>query len=195
MRTGERSTGFTLLELLVVIFIIGIIAAMATISVGTATATRGVEKEAERIGDIVALASEEAVLQGREFGLTFYRSEYEFSTYDVEQARWVPLAESAGPLSGRKLPPEAELEVEIEDRRVVLADQKPAPPEPRDTDDGERRQADRGEGMEDNAPHVFIFSSGDVTPFVIRLRPGIGRPGVTLEVAEDGTVEQQRDAL
>lgn len=191
MRTGVRN-GFTLLELLVVIFIIGIIAAMATLSVGTATATKGVEQEARRIGDLVALASEEAVMQGRELGLTFYRSEYEFSTYDPEQARWVALAGSAGPLTGRRLPPEAVLEVEIEGRMVKLADEKPPPLEPREaTEDDD--EPERGTGKDDNAPQVFIFSSGDVTPFTIRLRPGIGQPGVTLDVSETGTAEQKRD--
>lgn len=187
MRTGERSSGFTLLELLVVIFIVGIIAAMATLSVGTATSSKGVEKEAERIGDLVRLASEEAVLRGREFGLTFYRREYVFSTYDAGKARWVPLDEgAAGPLAGTRLPPEAELEVRIEDRLVALADERPPPPEDPDEDEP-------GQGRDDNAPQVFIFSSGDVTPFEVRLRPGIGQAGVTLSVDETGNVEQERD--
>ena len=54
----EAARAFTLLELLVVMFIVGIIAAMATLSVGVATSGKGTEKEIDRIEDLLNLASE-----------------------------------------------------------------------------------------------------------------------------------------
>jgi general secretion pathway protein H len=191
-RTPER--GFTLLELLVVLFIIGVIAAMATLSIGVATSEKGTEKEIERIEDLLKLASEEAVVQGREFGLTFYRREYEFTTYDVAEARWMPLEESGGIFEARAFPPDAVVDLELEDRLVALADERPERrPEDKPKDaDAKARNAVLGR-PDENLPQVFILSSGDITPFELRLRPQIGEPGVTLTVAADGTVTRSRD--
>jgi general secretion pathway protein H len=180
-----RSTGFTLLELLVVIFIVGVIAAMATLSIGTVTRDQGVEKEVERVGDLLALAREEAVLQNREFGLTFYRREYEFSVFDVATASWTPLAAAAaGPLAPRSFPPETEVELAVEDRRVALAERRPERrPQPKTDDD--KRQTDKDDDAPE--PQVLILSSGDVTPFNLRLSPELGEGGAELHVAESGT--------
>jgi general secretion pathway protein H len=192
------SEGFTLLELLVVMFIIGIIAAMATLSIGVASSEKGAEKELQRIEDLLALASEESVLQGREFGLTFYAKEYVFSTYDPEQARWVPLESDAEPFGPRRFPPETLVELEIEDRVVRIPDERPEP-------SAKKSAAEKGEigtaltaagllgGRERDRPQVFILSSGDITPFELRLRPAIGQPGISMTVAENGTVKQVRD--
>ena len=43
------------------------------------------------------------------------------------------------------------------------------------------------------APQVFILSSGDVTPFELRVRPDVGEKGISLEVAANGTVKTTRD--
>lgn len=192
------SEGFTLLELLVVMFIIGIIAAMATLSVGVATSEKGAEKELQRIEDLLALASEEAVLQGREFGLTFYAKEYVFSTYDPEQARWVPLESDAEPFGPRRFPPETLVELEIEDRLVRIPDERPAPADEKEMDDEDASgPALTGGGLlsgrERDRPQVFILSSGDITPFELHLRPAIGQAGISMTVAENGTVKQVRD--
>jgi hypothetical protein len=48
-------------------------------------------------------------------------------------------------------------------------------------------------GNEENRPQVFMLSSGDITPFTLHVRPGIGSPGVTLRVAESGNVDQIHD--
>jgi general secretion pathway protein H len=191
--TGPHQ-GFTLLELLVVMFIVGIIAAMATLSVGVATSDKGIEKELERIEDLLALASDEAVLEGREYGLTFYAREYQFSAYDPAADRWTPLEPGSEPLSPRRFPEDAVVDLEIEDRLLKLREERPPPPPdataekrsvPRRTDDRGREQ--------DEEPQVLILSSGDITPFELRLRPAIGSPGITLRVAENGDVDQVHD--
>jgi general secretion pathway protein H len=203
MSIRRPAPGFTLIELLVVLFIIGIIAAMATLSVGTATKEKGTDKEIERIEDLIALASEEAVLQGREFGLTFYEKEYEFSTYDISSMRWTPLAGSSdNPFSPRAFPPEAVVDLEVEDRMVKLTAERPKRAAPAKGKDLAKEKAKAREeakrwavtGKRDpSLPQVFIYSSGDVQPFKLRLRPNIGSKGITLVVAENGSVKKVRD--
>lgn len=69
--------GFTLIELLVVIVIIGIILTFATLSIEP-SATAQVEREAKRLTALLNLASQEAVLQGKELGVSFSRQDYRF---------------------------------------------------------------------------------------------------------------------
>lgn len=189
------SPGFTLLELLVVMFIVGIIAAMATLSVGVAASEKGIEKEIQRITDLLALASDEAVLQGREFGLTFYAREYEFSAYDAATGEWAQLDAASEPFTPRRFPPDTIADLEIEERLVRLNEERPEPPgEPGRVAAGTGRTQSVS-GSRSNGPQVLILSSGDITPFGLRLRHGGGSRGITLRVAENGTIEQLRDEL
>jgi general secretion pathway protein H len=191
MTSSTRCAGFTLLEVLVVLFIIGIITAMATLSIGVATTRKGSEKEIQRIQDLLALASEEAVLQGREFGITFYAKEYEFSTYDPGDGQWTPLGDEAVPFGPRRFPPETIVDLEIEHRIVKLAAEKPsAPKTTRPSGAAAARSQPRDE---ETQPQVFMLSSGDITPFTLRLRPAVGSRGISLRVAENGGAEQIRD--
>lgn len=204
LKISRSSAGFTLIELLVVMFIVGIIAAMATLSIGTATKGKGTEKELERIEDLLALASEEAVLRGREFGVTFYRREYEFSTYDVVEGSWIPLGRDSGPFNARAFPPDAIVDLEIEDRLIALAEKRPERKiESADKDEDKAKKKKKAEEdrrraavlgrKDDNVPQVFILSSGDITPFELRVRPEIGSPGISLVVADNGKMETVRD--
>lgn len=179
-------------------FIVGIITAIATLSVGVATRDQGTEGEIQRVQDLLTLARDEAVLQAREIGLTFFRGGYAFSSYDVATAAWVPLEAAAGPLAEqRRFPPETVLDLAVDGRAIRVPEELPARKTPDPIAAGLTTEtvkpinptaADRSAN-----PQVLILSSGDVTPFELRLRPAIGRSGVTLRVAEDGSAERIAD--
>lgn len=189
---GRHTSGFTLLEIMVVVVIIGIIATIATLAVGVAGRDQGIGKEIRRLQDLLALVGEQAVLQGREYGLTFYAHEYGFSAYDYRAGRWEPVLDDPV-LAPRKLPADAVVDLYIDGRQVHVAAQPPQ--ERRDQDVGQP-PGDKGGGTERTSrpkagrdtlmPQVFIMSSGDVTPFEVHLRPEIGKPGITLQVADNG---------
>lgn len=202
--------GFTLLELLVVIVIIGIIAAMLTLSVGIATPDTTMAKEVTRLENLVRLATEEAVLSGRELGLTFYDTEYEFSTLDPESTRWRPITDEE-PFTPHRFPPGTVVDLAVESRSVRLAMQRPPPPEDEQPAENSATQAEADDAADTQAvaddtekvtrdepdpriPQILLLSSGDVVPaFELRLRPGIGREGMRLRVSENGRIERLED--
>ena len=132
--------GFTLLELLVVILIIGIIVSFASLSVGQ-HASRTLQDEAERIHSLLRLAGEESVLQGRELALQFNPEGYLFVTLD--SADWVPVEEDRL-FREREMPPDLELSLALEGVEMDLHDSE-------------------------NPPRIFVLSSGEMTPFVLEL--------------------------
>lgn len=161
MQTARRQYGFTLLEILVVVFIVAVVASTAVVSIGILRDDRDLEREADRAVALLKLALDDAVLQGRDFGMEFLRTGYRFVEYDPDGGRWadVPL----DPLLGAHTLPEGlELELYIDDRSVRLADT----PMRFDPVDDEDRRAQNGE---EYSPHAYLFSSGDVSAFELHI--------------------------
>jgi hypothetical protein len=115
-----------------------------------------------------------------------------FSTYDPAEARWVPLERDSEAFAPRRFPPETVVELAIEDRVVRIAE---APPVARAREKRKDSTAEKPKltDKDRNLPQVFILSSGDITPFELRLRPANGKPGIRISVAENGSVKQVRD--
>lgn len=179
-----RLRGFTLIEVLVVVVIVGIISSVVLLSTSLIDDEREIRREARRLASLVELAGDEALLQGRDFGLELARGGYRFVEYDPQQDRWfeVPGDELLRP---RRLPEHLEFELYVEDRRVQLSE-KHARLGNEDSPTGERRA--------DYAPHALILSSGQLSPFDLRLLREGEWSGIELRVTPAGEIEIDESA-
>ena len=156
MRLHGGSRGFSLIEILVVIVIVGIVMSIAILSITLAGGDSQLREEAQRIVSLVEVARDESLLQGREFGLEFMQDGYRFVEFDPLTRQWTEII-GDDTLRLRELPEELEFELFIEDRRVMLKND----PARMSSDDNDRP------GIEQYAPHVLIYSSGDLSPFEV----------------------------
>ncbi len=162
-RTGcGRENAFTLIEILVVIVIVGIISAVAMLSFGILGDDRNMQREARRLGSLIELANDEAMMQGRDYGLEIMLNGYRFVEHDPIIEQWHEIIGDET-LRQRHLEEQMEFELFIEDRRILL-DEETATTEYDEDEDGAGRNR-----INDYVPHVLILSSGDITPFKLRI--------------------------
>jgi general secretion pathway protein H len=187
---SKFSKGFSLLELLVVVVIIGILATMFTLSVGLTGSDRDLQREVDRLRALLQVAGDDAILEGREFGISFFADGYEFAGLDPDENRWVRL--TTDPVLKRQSFDESlEVTVSIEGRELRLQKaEEQAAAESADESDDDNAVDPRDEYR----PQVYIFSSGDLSPaFELRLRRRNTNEVVVLAAKEDSSVEVTRE--
>ena len=140
----RRVQGFTLLELLVVIVIIGIITSFAVLSLGLLSPQSELEEHGKRIRALMMLASEEAVLQGQELAMQLDDNRYYFLS--LKDKAWLRVNNDPV-LRDRDLPEHIQADVLIEGDAVLQT---------------------QAEGQK-LTPRVYFFSSGEITPFTLTL--------------------------
>lgn len=180
-------SGFTLIELLVVVVIMGIVSAVVLLSTGLLGTDRALTDEARRLESLVELAEDEALMQGRDFGLEFLQGGYRFVEHDPLSGQWFEIADDEL-LRPRQLAEGMGLELILEDRRVEL---KTRAADIGDADDDGNDDARNDE--DDYLPHVLILSSGDVTPFDLTIMRESDRAEVVLATNEAGELEIETD--
>lgn len=178
-RVPATVAGFTLLELLIVVTIIGVLAGTVLISVGFVSEERKIERDALRLQSLIDLAREEAIMQSREHAILFTETGYRFYLYDHMQQRWIdPPGDRV--LRAYELEAPTMLELRLEDRDLVLDAYL------------------RGDGNEDDdvdppRPQVMLLSSGEMTAFEARFfRDPLGGR-VRLRAGIDGSIELEKE--
>lgn len=180
MHPRRRSAGFSLIELLVVIIVIGIVTSMVLLSAGVLRDDREIRVEARRVMSLLEVAQDEAMMQGREFGIEVMTDSYRFVEFDPFTNEWTELL-GDDTFRLRQLPENAEFELFLEDQRILLETEPGQMTSPDD-------ESDRGP-TKNYAPHVLIFSSGDSTPFELHIARGINEQLVVVRNDVGGVLE------
>lgn len=146
--------GFTMLELLVVLVVVGIMVSMATLSFGVLGRDRQSEEEVRRFWAVLQQAREEAELQAEDIAVFISADSYEYLRFEPRRNEWL-LIESDELYAQRELPEGLRFRLRVESRDVVL---KPGLPDRGDEDENKKWP-----------PQVMVLSSGDVMPFELEL--------------------------
>lgn len=163
--TGDRKTnGFTLIEVLLVIVVIGLMVAAIQINFTSNKPETELEQESKRFAGVFNLAAEYGLLNNIELGLLIDDNTYQFLGYDG--TRWAAIPENEL-LSIYELPENIKMSLLFDDlplEQPSLIDAELFTPD----DD---TLAEMQEGLSDDKkpliPQVYILSGGDITPFQI----------------------------
>jgi general secretion pathway protein H len=164
-----ESAGFSLLELLVVVAIIGLLAQAVALSWRALGNDQEIEQETGRLRGVIDLLHEEALMQSRDYGLMFTETGYRFYVFDYQLLEW------AEPQADRLLEPHAlrsrlSMTLELDGREVPLVPDF------------------ESQDLENPEPQVMLLSSGEVTPFTIEMTRADIQGRFELTVALDGKV-------
>jgi len=162
-----RNRGFSLLELLVVLVILSIMAATAVLSIGDLGGDDQIDRESRRLLALMQLASDEALLQGRDIGVYIEEDRYRFMIYSRDSLTWLPL-DNDQTYRERILPEGLFFALVIEDQEVVL--------EPGDVDD-------------ELEPQIAIFASGESTQFELYIGREFSDEQIIIEGVGDGSLD------
>jgi type II secretion system protein H len=180
--------GFTLIELMVVIVIIGLLTVTTLLSLGGSGRDSQLEQERDRLGGLIDYVRERAALQTVEYGLRCEQGGYRFLMYDTRKGLWVEdLLDDV--LRARTLPAGLEIALVVEDRPIVLP-RSAGPTPPRSAVAPGGGAASPGGSttslqstVAEIKPQVMLYSSGDLTSFKLTL----SRAGTNRSAALTGT--------
>lgn len=175
LKAHARAAGFSLVELLVVVAIIGLFAGVAVLSLSVVGGDRELQREALRLRSLLDALAEEAVLETRDYGVMFSQNGYRFYVYDYQRLNWLD-PEGDYFLRERQFAEPLAVALLLEDREIALESELASTP------------------AEQPEPQVLLLSTGEITPFEAQFYRDTngGRYVLTgalngaLEVASDG---------
>lgn len=163
----RRSRGFSLMEIMVVVAIIGLVSAMVLITFSSNRRDTELDKEAERLDALFSYVREQAELQTRDYGFRINDRAYSFVVFDVLGNEWRPVEEDEA-LRERNFPEGISPTVVVEGRKLVLDSRK--------------------KEIEDYSPQVLVFSNGDLSSFEVELSRDGGEDKARLYTDEQSNI-------
>ena len=148
MSTAPRQSGFTLIEILVVVLVVSILMGVVVNSFTGADREQTLRGYAERFALKIELARDKALQANREWGVYIDRDGVRFAEFDEINGEWIARGEK--PFTADNYDAEVEIRVEVEELAGQLAE---------------------NEGDEEEIPTIVLFSSGETTPFEILIEP------------------------
>lgn len=162
-------SGFTLIEVLVIIVIIGSLAGLAVFSIGNKPQKDQLEHESMRLQSSLRWILDEALFQNNEWGIRIEQNRYSFYQFNNKKKEWIKVddikdadkTELKG-LFERKLPNGYWIEAQVEGTPLKLASIEPDKNSP-------GISSDKNKEIEKITPTILLLSSGEYTPFIIDL--------------------------
>ncbi|OXS02519.1 type II secretion system minor pseudopilin GspH [Shewanella algae] len=173
----RHSRGFTLLEVMLVVLLMGLAATAVTMTMGNSGPKQQLTREAQRFMAATETVLDETVLSGQFIGIVVDKDKYHFVLF--KENKWQPL-EQDRLLAEKQLPEGISLSVELEGLPLVQEDEE------QDSwfDEPfiEESDADKKKFPE---PQIMLLPSGEMTAFELSF---IARDnqGETLEVLVSG---------
>mgnify|MGYP000135280126 CR=1 FL=1 len=162
---AKTAAGFSLVELLVVLLIVGLGISLVSLSIGGDQTAKVLRESAEKFSNVAKLAAEEAVLGGEPIGLTLVPGAFErgwqYYWQRYRDGSWQPVGE---PLDRRELSPLIRLELEIEGRFATFDGKNEGSKE---TGGGTGNDSDQTQGLDQPLPAIVFFPSGEATVFTL----------------------------
>ena len=140
-----KNKGFTLLELLVVIVLLGIVSSFAVLSLNIAGLETEFEQETKKIHALINLAKEEAIIQAQEIALVVGKKNYYFQYFDWDNKVWLPKEDKI--FRQRKLHEGLKIYLETESEKIIF----------------------KKKDEEEELNRVFFLSSGEQSEFIVKI--------------------------
>lgn len=157
----HHARGFTLIEVMLVVLVVGLMASIVQFSFGGQTPQDKLRAQAEKFQAIFSVASEYSLLNNAQLGLVVTEQSYQFLGFDGEQ--WQPISQAG--ISKVEVPEPVFLKLQLDDLPI----EQPSMLQTDEVKEAQKQQQQRfteqNKKKKPLLPQVFIFSSGDITPF------------------------------
>lgn len=159
-----KQRGFTLIELMVVMVLLGLISSIALTTVGGGNQKRELNNEVNRLHAVLRMAAEESIFSNTEIGVVIEEDLYEFLTFDETDEKWIPAEQHF--LRTYALPEWISLEFQREGEERKLLGKKSLLDK-----DSDFYSSVLGTEVA-KTPDLMLLSSGEVTGFTISMQIG-----------------------
>lgn len=161
-----KHRGFTLIEVMVVVVLIGIIASLVQFNFAGKRPEDVLQQESARFAAIFEVAADYGMLNNVELGLIVKKDSYQFVGYDGTQWTEIPEQDWQADVT---LPEEVKIELTLDDLPIeepLLFDADTF----KEKDEDDFTLLSKEEQEKKVIPQVYILSGGDLTPFSVTFR-------------------------